>query len=267
MSTPDIQPNQQIKQEVKPINLVQQVRQPNQQAGVKMNLQGIKQEGPTMNPQGVVIQQSGKQAHQGVARHVNQQGGVRQNQRQQGQQGNRQVVSNQQGQRIMSQTSPRLAGAQGQKRMNQQKWNQNKQNVQNQNIQVQQRIVTTNSNAPKVLLAQKKETPNRRIVLKSSQQNNPNPNRRIIIKTSDPVAQSEETKNEIPGSFLSNRTVVEKSTVVPSGTVGVNPGGGQLLKTPIVTISNLAAATTDVKIRELCRTIGPVQVRIVLDKY
>lgn len=76
-----------------------------------------------------------------------------------------------------------------------------------------------------------------------------------ILKTVSPIDKSKQisncvstTKTDSIGSFLSNRKVIAKDQSLPD--------------TSIVVIRNLAAGTTEVKLRKMCETMGEVQVRL-----
>lgn len=126
--------------------------------------------------------------------------------------------------------------------------------------QNQPRLVAPNT-SPNILITQKNElaAQPRRIVLKPS---NPQNNRRVVYKNQSVPQIKSDGKDNLE-SFLSNRKVVEQR-VIATGTVGNSLIQGALIKTPVVTVSNLAATTTDVKLRKLCQGLGPIQVSLTL---
>lgn len=151
---------------------------------------------------------------------------------------------------------------------------QENKNIQNQQniIQVQkqpqqQRNIPQSTIAPNIVITQKNDFASqpRRIVLKSNPQTNQKmaANRRVVLKSTNTNQPVEDAKEENLGSFLSNRKVVEASKSVTTGIVGTSLVQGTLIKTPVVTVSNLAAGTTDVKLRKLCQGLGPIKVSLM----
>lgn len=113
------------------------------------------------------------------------------------------------------------------------------QNLNQRNLQIV-RINPPNRNVPTVSFVQNKflkNSPGKKI--KTVQ----NSNIRVINTAND---ESNYDKQHL-ASFLSNRKIIAKDQ--------------SLVDTSIVVVSNLAAGTTDVKLRKLCQGIGDVKVR------
>lgn len=140
-----------------------------------------------------------------------------------------------------------------------QRFNQNKRII--QNVKNVPNIQNIQKSAPNIVITQKNDLANqsqpRRIVLASS---NPQTvqktttNRRVVLNSSELNSEQKLSSN-----FLTNRKVVETTKLATGNCLQT-----ALIKTPVVTVSNLALTTTDDKIRKLCQGLGPVKVRFKL---
>lgn len=108
--------------------------------------------------------------------------------------------------------------------------NENIKKQTNPNIIPVRRVVNSNQNVVKNVTIQPQT-----VMFKSNANN-----QRIVVK--------KEAENAGLNSFLNNRTVILKDQSLPD--------------TSVVVISNLAAGTSEVKLRKLCQSMGEIQVRI-----
>lgn len=280
-------------------------QQMNQQSGFQIQTNqpsAVKQMGNQQRMVKPLNQQSGVATmNQGGVRQMNQQGGIKPVNQQSGisqqmtgikkqvavrpqgyQQGVKQVT--QQGvKQVINQPGIRQQGFQGMARGNQQGGIRQGQKVgvaqrfqgpiTQQNQQLIRNVHNNVQNLPNIIQIQTPNQPiqnQRRIVLKTNIPVNTQKapvNRRIVLKNPSTDAQEpEEEKQENLSSFLSNRKVVEHTTAIPNTTtIGGVDLGQTLLKTPVVTVSNLSAGMTDIKIRKMCQGLGPIQVRLMLN--
>lgn len=150
--------------------------------------------------------------------------------------------------------------------------NQNKQNIiqvtqlnqrAQQNISPKQIFIMKSNDAAQLQQSQ----PPRRVVLNSNVTLNKTP-RKIVFKNPNQETNEDDKQKEDDNlsSFLVNRKVIESATIttVPGTGGTVDLGQTALLKTPVVTVSNLSAGMTDDKIRKLCQGLGPIQVRVIV---
>lgn len=101
--------------------------------------------------------------------------------------------------------------------------------------QAQQQVVLKNPNQ----FNQTKQMPQQKT-------NNVVPLSQRIVKTQPPKQKEPNMDSQQISLFLSNRTVISKDSTLPN--------------TSLVVVSNLAAGTTEVKLRNMCQGIGEVEV-------